>query len=479
MPAAATAAGIGKRTAEATDGPQSAPRSVVAHPHRVMSTAPQRERLLSHQRHHTPGRSKGTPDGRRNRSFTQLAPHTDRAYSGLFTYDAKDPDSSFPPIEQLRPPEGAPNVVVVMLDDVGFGASSTFGGPCATPAAERLADNGLRYNRFHTTALCSPTRQALLTGRNHHSVGFGSITELATSAPGYNAIRPNTAATIAEVFRLNGYSTAQFGKCHEVPPWEASPIGPFDRWPTGMGFEKFYGFVGGDTHQYAPALYSGTTPIEPPDDPDYHLTEDLTAQAVSWMRQQKTFAPDKPFFVYFAPGATHAPHHVPKAWADKYKGRFDQGWDRLREEIIVRQQELGVVPADAELTAPNPEIPAWDDMPDELKPVLSRQMEVYAGFLEHTDAQVAKLLDGLEELGIYDDTFFVYVIGDNGASAEGTPQGTFNEMIPLNGFNDLETPEFMASRVDEFGGPTSYSGSTPARRSPTTTRPGATSSAAR
>jgi arylsulfatase len=383
-------------------------------------------------------------------------PIPDRPYTGLVTYDAKDPDTSFPNIEQLRPPAGAPNVVVVMLDDVGFGASSAFGGPCQTPVAERLANGGLRYNRFHTTALCSPTRQALLTGRNHHSVGFGSITEFATSAPGYNAIRPNTAATIAETLRLNGYSTAQFGKCHEVPPWESSPVGPFDRWPTGMGFEKFYGFVGGDTHQYAPALYEGTAPVEAPDDPDYHLTEDLAARAVSWMRQQHTFVPDKPFFVYFAPGATHAPHHVPKAWADKYRGRFDEGWDALRDATIARQQELGVVPEAAELTAPNPEIPAWDDMAEDLKPVLARQMEVYAGFLEHTDAQVGKLVDGLEEMGIFDDTLFIYLIGDNGASAEGTPQGTFNEMIPLNGFNDLETPEFMASRVDEFGGPTSY-----------------------
>ena len=383
-------------------------------------------------------------------------PIPDRPYTGLITYDAKDPETSFPKTEQLRPPAEAPNVVVVLLDDVGFGAASTFGGPCATPAADRLADNGLRYNRFHTTALCSPTRQALLTGRNHHSVGFGSITELATSAPGYNAIRPNNKATIPETLRLNGYSTAHFGKSHEVPPWEASPIGPFDRWPTGSGFEKFYGFVGGDTHQYAPALIDGTAPIEPPDDPGYHLTEDLADRSVSWMRQQKTFAPDKPFFLYFAPGATHAPHHVPKEWADKYAGQFDQGWDAVREETIARQRELGVVPADCELTAPNAEIPAWDDMPDDLKPVLARQMEVYAGFLEHTDAQVDKLIDGLEELDILDDTLFIYIIGDNGASAEGTPQGTFNEMIPLNGFNELETPEFMASHKDEFGGPTSY-----------------------
>jgi arylsulfatase A-like enzyme len=239
---------------------------------------------------------------RQDRSRDVL-PIPDRPYTGLITYDAKDPETSFPKTEQLRPPAGAPNVVVVLLDDVGFGAASTFGGPCATPAADRLANGGLRYNRFHTTALCSPTRQAFLTGRNHHSVGFGGITEIATAAPGNNAIRPNTAATIPETLRLNGYSTAHFGKSHEVPPWETSPIGPFDRWPTGAGFEKFYGFVGGDTHQYAPALIDGTAPIEPPDDPDYHLSEDLAERTVSWMRQQKTFAPDKPFFVYFAPGA--------------------------------------------------------------------------------------------------------------------------------------------------------------------------------
>jgi arylsulfatase A-like enzyme len=385
-----------------------------------------------------------------------VLPIPDREYKGLIKFDAKDPEAVFPKMEVLRPPAGAPNVVVVLIDDVGFGASSAFGGPCQTPTAERLASEGLKYNRFHTTALCSPTRMATLTGRNHHSVGFGSITELATAAPGYNAIRPNSAATIADTLRLNGYSTAQFGKCHEVPPWEASPIGPFDRWPTGMGFEKFYGFVGGDTHQYAPALYDGTTPIEPPDDPDYHLSEDLAAQCVSWMRQQKTFTPDKPFFVYFAPGATHAPHHVPKEWAEKYKGQFDHGYDIQRGITFAKQKELGVVPADAELTAHNPEIPYWDNMPDELKPVLARQMEVYAGFLEHTDAQVGKLVDALEELEILDDTLFIYIIGDNGASAEGTPQGTFNEMIPLNGFNELETPEFMASHMDDFGGPDSY-----------------------
>ena len=242
---------------------------------------------------------------------------------GLTTYDAKDPATSFPPIVPLRPPEGAPNVLVILLDDVGFAASSAFGGPINTPNAERLAANGLKYNRFHTTALCSPTRQALLTGRNHHSVGMGGITEIATSAPGYNSIRPNTCAPLAETLKLNGYSTAQFGKCHEVPVWETSPMGPFNAWPTGSGFEHFYGFIGGETNQYAPAIYQDTVPVEPDRTPEegYHFTEDMTDHAIDWISQQKALMPDKPFFVYYAPGATHAPHHVRPEWSDKYKGR--------------------------------------------------------------------------------------------------------------------------------------------------------------
>jgi arylsulfatase A-like enzyme len=383
-----------------------------------------------------------------------VLPIPDRAYAGPVTYDAKDPDTAFPPIEPLRPPADAPNVLIVLLDDTGFGASSAFGGPCATPVAERLAANGLRYNRFHTTALCSPTRQALLTGRNHHSVGMGGITEIATSAPGYNSIRPNTAAPLAEMLKLNGYSTAQFGKCHEVPVWETSPLGPFGAWPSGGGgFEHFYGFIGGETNQYAPALYNGTTAIEPDRTPEegYHLTEDLADRTIDWVRQQKALMPDKPFFAYFAPGATHAPHHCPAEWSDKYKGRFDAGWDVLREESFARQKELGVIPPDAELTARPEEIPAWDDMPDELKPVLARQMEVYAGFLEHTDHHVGRVIDALAELEVLDDTLVYYIVGDNGASGEGTPQGTFNEMISLNGAAGIETAEFMAERIDQFG----------------------------
>jgi arylsulfatase A-like enzyme len=388
-----------------------------------------------------------------------VLPIPDRQRVGLTTFDAKDPDTAFPPIEPLRPPLGAPNVLVVLLDDLGFGASSAFGGPCAAPTAERLAANGLRYTRFHTTALCAPTRQALLTGRNHHAVGMGTITELATSAPGYNSVRPNTAAPLAETLTLNGFSTAYFGKCHEVPVWETSPMGPFNAWPTGGGgFEHFYGFIGGETNQYAPALYDGTTPVEPDRTAEegYHLTEDLAERAIAWIRQQKALMPDKPFFAYFAPGATHAPHHVPKEWADRYKGKFDQGWDTLREETLARQKSLGVIPQDAELTARHADIPAWDEMPDDLKPVLARQMEVYAGFLEHVDHHVGRLVDTLEDLGILEDTLVFYILGDNGASAEGTLNGSFNEMFMFNGAAALETAEFMAARIAKFGTPEAY-----------------------
>ena len=396
---------------------------------------------------------------RPDRHARSMLPIPDRPAPGLTTYDAKDPDTAYPPIEPLLPPGGAPNVLIVLLDDVGFGASSAFGGPCNTPNAERLAAGGLRYNRFHTTALCAPTRQALLTGRNHHSVGMGSITETATSAPGNSSVRPNTKAPLAMTLKLNGYSTAQFGKCHEVPVWQSSPMGPFDAWPSGGGgFETFYGFIGGENNQYEPALYSGTTPVEPPATAEegYHLTEDLADHAISWIRQQKALMPDRPFFAYFAPGATHAPHHVPIEWADKYAGQFDDGWDVLREATLARQKELGVVPADAQLTARHDEIPAWEDMPAELKPVLARQMEVYAGFLEHTDHHVGRVIDAVDDLGVLEDTLVYYIIGDNGASAEGTLNGAFNEMANFNGMAALETPEFMLSKMGDFGTPASY-----------------------
>lgn len=386
----------------------------------------------------------------------QVLPIPDRPHTGLITYDATDPDTSFPPIKQVRPPEGAPNVLVVLLDDVGFGASSAFGGPCQTPNFERLAQTGLKYNRFHTAAMCAPTRTALLTGHNHHSAAMGSITETATSAPGYSSARPNTTANIGEVLRLNGYSTAYFGKCHEVPTWETSPIGPFDHWPTGSGYEKFYGFIGGDTHQYTPALMDGTTPIEPPDDPNYHLTADMADKAIAWIRQQDALAPDKPFMMYFSTGATHAPHHAPKEWADKYKGQFDQGWDKLRVETLARQKELSVVPSDCQLTPRHEEIPAWDEMDDNMKPFLSRQMEVYAGFLEHTDYNVGRIIDTLEEMQILEDTLIYVIIGDNGASAEGTLTGLVNEFCIINAAADLETDEYKLAHMDVLGGPETF-----------------------
>jgi arylsulfatase A-like enzyme len=388
-----------------------------------------------------------------------VLPIPDRPRSGLITYDAKDPDTEFPPIRQLRPPKGAPNVLIVLIDDAGFGSSSAFGGPCNTPVAESLAAGGLKYNRFHTTALCSPTRQALLTGRNHHTVGMGGITEIASGSPGYNSILPNTCAPLARTLKLNGYATAQFGKCHEVPVWETSPAGPFDAWPTGGGgFEYFYGFIGGEAHQWYPSLYEGTTPVEVKKTPEegYHLMGDMTDKAINWIGQQKALIPDKPFFVYFAPGATHAPHHVPKEWADKYKGKFDQGWDKLREETFARQKKLGVIPPDCQLTQRHKEIPSWDEMPAALKPVLIRQMEVYAGFLEFADHHVGRLVDALKKLSLLDDTLIYYVIGDNGASAEGTLNGTYNEMINFNGAAALETPEFLMARLDKLGGPESY-----------------------
>src|SRR5512139_2060116 len=396
----------------------------------------------------------------------EVLPIPDIPHVGLTTYDAKDPDTRYPPIVPLRPPKGAPNVLVVLIDDVGFGASSAFGGPVQMPTAERLAAGGLKYNRFHTTALCSPTRQALLTGRNHHTVGMGGITEMATGAPGYTSVRPKSCAPLAETLKLNGYSTAQFGKCHEVPTWQVNPAGPFENWPTGSGFEYFYGFVCAETNQYYPALYEGTNPVEPAKTPEegYHLTEDLADKAIQWIRQQKALLPDKPFFVYFAPGATHAPHHVPKEWSDRYKGKFDQGWDALRAETFARQKQLGAIPPEAELTKRHPQIPAWDEMPDSMKPMLTREMEVYAGFLEHVDYHVGLLIDALEDLEILDDTLVYYIIGDNGASAEGTPTGTYNEMIPLNATPELldlmlpltTKPEFMAEQTGKLGTPASY-----------------------
>ena len=388
----------------------------------------------------------------------EILPIPDRPYAGPTMYDMKDPDAGYEPIEPVRPPAGAPNILLVLLDDVGFGASSAFGGPCRTPVFERLAAGGLRYTRFHTTGMCSPTRQAMLTGRNHHSVGMGTVSDMATSAPGYTSKRPNTAATIAEILRLNGYSTAQFGKCHEVPSWEWNPMGPFDRWPTGSGFEHFYGFIGGETNQFYPSLIEGTSSVKPGKTPEqgYHFTEDIAEKALRWLSEQRSLMPDKPFFLYFAPGATHAPIHVPKDWIDRYRGEFDKGWDVVREETFARQKNMGIIPPDCDLTPRPRGIPAWRDMPDDLKPVLTRQMEIYAAFLEHTDCQIGRVVDAIEKLGALDDTLIFVITGDNGASGEGSLNGTWNESITMTGMAGIETPEFLRKQLPTFGTPESY-----------------------
>ena len=377
----------------------------------------------------------------------EILPIPDLAKSGPPAVYAQD--VQYAPAQLMRPPDGAPNVVIVLIDDMGFGAPSTFGGPIHMPTQARLAAEGLTYNRFHTTALCSPTRQALLTGRNHHSVGMGSITETATTAPGYTSVRPNSAATIADTLRLNGYNTAAFGKMHQTPVWEVSTSGPFDRWPTGEGFEKFYGFVGAETNQWAPTLFEGTTPVEPPDDPDYHLTPDLVDHAIAWVQAQHTLTPDKPFFVYLAFGATHAPHHVPQEYIDRYAGKFDQGWDALREATLARQKELGIVPAEAQLTARSEGIPAWDELTDDERRVATRLMEVYAGFAEHTDEHAGRFLDALRDMDVLDNTLVIYISGDNGASAEGGLRGKFNEMTTLNYV--YETTDELLAHLDDFG----------------------------
>jgi arylsulfatase len=365
-------------------------------------------------------------------------------------------DTSAPPIVPLRPPAGAPNVLIVLIDDMGFGCTSTFGGPVSMPTLDRLADHGLRYNRFHTTALCSPTRQALLTGRNHHSAEMGSVGEVATSMPGNTSVRPNTVATVAEMLKLNGYSTSAFGKMHQTPVWETSVSGPFDRWPTGDGFEKFWGFVAGETNQWEPTLFEGTTPTEPRATPEdgYHVTEEQVDQAISWVKAQHTMTPDKPFFMYMSYGATHAPHHAPKEWIDKYRGRFDRGWDVVREETLAKQIEMGVVAPSTELTDRPPGVVGWDELSDDQRTVGARLMETYAGFAEHTDFHTGRLIDALEEIGVLDDTIVIYIAGDNGASAEGGLDGAFNELKALNGVK--ETVDEILPRLDEIGSPGAF-----------------------
>ncbi|MFT7687437.1 MAG: arylsulfatase A-like enzyme [Candidatus Azotimanducaceae bacterium] len=360
------------------------------------------------------------------------------------------PDSTPERLALSTPAKGAPNILLIMLDDVGFGSCGTFGGPIPTPGVDKIAAKGLKYNQFHTTALCSPTRAALLTGRNHHSVHMGGITEIANSFPAYDSAIPKESATIAEVLKQNGYSTGCFGKWHLTPSWEQSPAGPFDRWPTGMGFERFYGIIGAEASHWEPATYDQTTPVEPHLGKDnYHLTEDLADKAIEWMQRQHVSAPDKPFFCYFTPAAVHAPHHVAPEWIEKFTGQFDDGWDAMREQIFKRQLELGVIPMGTTLTPRPDAVPSWDEYPDKYKPVASRLMEVFSGFLAHTDAQVKRVIDAVEELGELDNTLVVYLTGDNGASAEGTVHGAWSAPSFQNGVH--EDPEWLLDHIDDFG----------------------------
>ena len=383
---------------------------------------------------------------------TQL-PIPEPGYTPITELDARN--ATPPPRFEVKAPQGAPNVLIILIDDMGFGQPSTFGGPINMPTLDALAGNGLRYSEFHVAALCSPTRAALLTGRNHHMVNTGAVMDVATAFPGNTGVRPNSAAPLAEILRLNGYSTAAFGKWHQTPGWEVSPSGPTDRWPTREGFDEFYGFMGGETNQWAPLLYHGMTKVESAHDPNYHFMTDMTDHAVSWLRYEKSLTPDKPFFIYFAPGATHAPHHVPKEWIAKYKGKFDQGWDALREQILSRQKALGIVPQDTRL-APKPQaIKDWNALTPKERKLFARQMEVYAGFGEMADHEIGRLINAIQATGQMDNTLIFYLAGDNGASAEGGMNGVFNENTFFNGVT--EPIEEQLKRIDELGGPTTYS----------------------
>ena len=372
-----------------------------------------------------------------------------QTYKELDARNAKAPERF-----DVKAPKGAPNVVVILIDDIGFGASNHFGGPIDMPVLDKLGKNGLSYNRFHTTALCSPTRVAILTGYNHHSNNAGSIMETATAFPGNNGVRPQSITPMAEVLRQNGFSTAAFGKYHETPPWEISVSGSLDRWPTHSGFDKFYGFIGGETNQWAPLVYDGVTQVEVPEDPNYHFTTDMTDQAIRWTRFQQALTPEKPFFIYFATGATHAPHHAPKEWIDKYKGKFDQGWDKMREETLARQKKLGIVPPDTKLAPKPADIKNWESLSADEKKMFSRQMETYAGFAAHTDNEIGRLVSAIEDLGELNNTLIFYVVGDNGASAEGQMNGMYNEMTYFNGVP--ETVQDMLKHYDEWGSESTY-----------------------
>ena len=387
-------------------------------------------------------------------SQDSVLPRPQPPFQGTIGRTAAESKPDFP--KGVEAPKGAPNILLILTDDVGFGASSPFGGPIQTPTMQQLADDGLRYNTFHTTALCSPTRSALITGRNHHTNASGVITEMATGFPGYNSLIPRSSGSIGEGLRLSGYNTSWFGKMHNVPDWMSSQAGPFDLWPMGLGFEYFYGFIGGDTDQWTPALYENNRPIEPYlGHPDYILDRDLADQAIKWMRMQHALAPDKPWLLYYATGTAHAPHQAPADWIAKYKGQFDQGWDKIREETLARQIKLGVVPATTQLTARPAEIPAWDSLSADQKRLFARMMEVYAGALSYADNQIGRVVDAVRESGQLDNTLVIYIMGDNGASAEGTMQGTTNEIATAaNGVK--ESLPFLLSMIDQLGGPMAY-----------------------
>lgn len=383
---------------------------------------------------------------------TQL-PQPDPKFTGKIGDTYKDSVPSYP--QPIKAPVDSPNVLLILLDDVGFGMTSTFGGPVPTPNLDKLASNGIAYTRFHTTALCSPTRGALLTGRNHHSIGTGVITEMGTGYPGYTGIIPRSTALVSETLKDNGYATAMFGKWHNTPEPDISPAGPFDRWPTGLGFDYFYGFNQGEAHQYYPTLYRNTVHVDPPATPEegYHFTADMTDEAIAWTRNVRAANPDKPWFVYFSTGAVHAPHHVPPEWREKFKGQFDYGWDKQRQLTHAKQLELGVIPAGTQLTPRPAEIPAWDRLSDDEKTVYTTLMENYAGYMAHTDYHVGRLINSLEASGELDNTLIFYIIGDNGASAEGGLEGTFSELASLLGIQlGLES---TINRLDEIGGPSS------------------------
>jgi arylsulfatase A-like enzyme len=382
-----------------------------------------------------------------------VLPRPEPPFKGHIGRTVEESTKDFP--QEVKAPKGAPNVLLILTDDVGFGASSTFGGPVPTPTMDRLARDGLRYTQFHTTALCSPTRASLLTGRNHHSAATGIIMEGGTGFPGYNTLMPKSVGTFSEVLRQSGYNTAWYGKNHNIPDWHNSQAGPFDLWPTGLGFEYFYGFIGGDTSQWAPAIFEGVKPIEPPhDDKDYFFEKDMADKAIERIRLLNALAPDKPWVTYYAPGTAHAPHHAPKDWIAKFKGQFDQGWDKVREETLARQKAQGVVPQDTQLTERSEGIPTWDSLDADHKRVAAHMMEVYAAALSYCDSQMGRVVDAIADMGKLDNTLIIYIQGDNGASAEGGPQGLLNEMSFFNAIPE-EFSEVMR-RMDELGGPTTF-----------------------